>query len=175
MISAVSSAAYNALAVPGAPGRGRPAEAGGGSGLTPEEQQRVKELKATDRKVRAHELAHQAAGGNLAGGATFTYVLGPDHQRYAVGGEVPIDVSPGRTPEETLRRAAQVRAAALAPADPSGQDRQVAAQAARLEQQARQEQAAAGDADGAPASAAVEAYRKVARDGESAGGFSAVA
>ncbi|HNQ75671.1 MAG TPA: putative metalloprotease CJM1_0395 family protein, partial [Pseudothauera hydrothermalis] len=102
-------------------------------GLSPQAHQKVAELQRRDREVRAHELAHVAAGaGLIARGANFTYVTGPDGQRYAVAGDVRIDTSPGRTPEETLRRAEQVRAAALAPADPSPQDYAVAAEAARM-------------------------------------------
>jgi hypothetical protein len=56
-----------------------------------------------------------------------------------VAGEVGIRISPGRTPEETIRIAARVRAAALAPADPSPQDRRVAAQATRMQMQAARE------------------------------------
>ena len=72
-------------------------------------------------------------------GANFTYQTGPDNRRYAVGGEVQINVGPGRTPEETLRRAQIIRAAALAPAQPSSQDRAVAASAGQMEQEARAE------------------------------------
>jgi hypothetical protein len=111
--------------------------------LKPAEQRIVEHLAETDRQVRAHEAAHQAAAGGLGGAATFTYKTGPDGKSYAVGGEVPIDMSPGRTPEETLARARQVRAAALAPADPSGQDLAVAAQATQMESIAREQIAAA--------------------------------
>ena len=51
------------------------------------------------------------------------------------------EVITGRTPDETIQRARQIRAAALAPADPSGQDRAVAAQATQMEQNARMEKA----------------------------------
>ncbi len=100
----------------------------------------IEQLKARDREVRAHEQAHVAAAGGLAqGGPSYTFQYGPDGQAYAVGGEVNIDTSAGRTPEETIAKAKQIRAAALAPADPSGQDRAVAAAAAQLEAQAQQE------------------------------------
>ena len=100
----------------------------------------VRSLQARDQQVRAHEQAHLAASGGLAtSGASYTYQKGPDGVNYAIGGEVSIDVSAGRTPEETIARAITVRAAALAPADPSGQDRAVAAAASQLEQQARGE------------------------------------
>lgn len=108
--------------------------------LTPEQQRQVQQLKEIDRKVRAHEQAHLSVGGDLVrGGATFSYQTGPDNQRYAVGGEVSIDASPGRTPEETIPKAQHIRAAALAPADPSAQDQSVAARAARMEGDARTE------------------------------------
>ena len=108
--------------------------------LTPEQQRQVQQLKETDRKVRAHEQAHISVGADLVrGGATFTYQTGPDDQRYAVSGEVSIDASPGRTPAETIPKAQHIRAAALAPADPSAQDRSVAAKASAMEANARVE------------------------------------
>ncbi|MCL1826220.1 MAG: hypothetical protein FWG26_09860 [Betaproteobacteria bacterium] len=108
--------------------------------LSSADRRQVEELKSTDRAVRAHEAAHMAAGGSLVtSGASFSYETGPDGQRYAVAGEVGIDTSKGRTPEETLARADQIRAAALAPADPSGQDRAVAAAAAQMAADARAE------------------------------------
>ncbi|MDR2092389.1 MAG: hypothetical protein LBP58_03590 [Azoarcus sp.] len=108
--------------------------------LSSADQRRVEELKTTDRAVRAHEAAHMAAGGGLiTSGASYSYETGPDGQRYAVAGEVGIDTSKGRTPEETLIRAERIRAAALAPADPSAQDRAVAAAAVQMAAEARTE------------------------------------
>lgn len=108
--------------------------------LSDEAQATLRQLQATDRKVRAHELAHLAASGGLATGApSYTYQKGPDGVNYAVGGEVSIDTSPAKTPEETIAKAATIIAAALAPADPSPQDRAVAAAASQLAQQARAE------------------------------------
>lgn len=107
--------------------------------LTPEQQQEVNRLKAIDRQVRAHEQAHMAAGAGVTGGASLQFTRGPDGRQYAVAGEVTINVSSGQTPEATLERARRIQAAALAPVDPSPQDRAVAAQAAMLEAQARLE------------------------------------
>lgn len=108
--------------------------------LSDEAKAIVRSLQARDQQVRAHEQAHLAASGGLAtGGASYTYQKGPDGASYAIGGEVSIDVSAGRTPEDTIARAATIRAAAMAPADPSGQDRAVAAAASQMEQQARAE------------------------------------
>jgi hypothetical protein len=73
-------------------------------------------------------------------GAQYEYEKGPDGKKYAVGGEVQIDTSkvPG-DPEATLKKMQAIRSAAMAPASPSAQDRRVAAQATRLENQARLE------------------------------------
>ena len=111
--------------------------------LSEEEQEQVQELKQRDTEVRAHEQAHLAAAGSYAkGGASFEYQTGPDGRRYAVGGEVQIDTSPVEgDPQATVQKMQQVRAAALAPGSPSGQDRAVAAQAAAAIQEAQAEQA----------------------------------
>lgn len=112
---------------------------GNGQTLTPAQQQQVKELKARDQKVHQHEQAHMAAAGGLAtSGANYSYQLGPDGNRYAIGGEVSIDTSPGSTPQQTVARARQIQQAALAPADPSPQDRNIAAAAARMAAEALQ-------------------------------------
>lgn len=58
---------------------------------------------------------------------------------YATAGEVPIRMQKGRTPEETIANARQVVAAAMAPADPSPQDYKVAANALKMEFEARAE------------------------------------
>jgi len=107
--------------------------------LSEEEKSQVEQLKARDREVRAHEAAHKAAGGvHVRGGASFSYQRGPDGVNYAVGGEVSIDTSAvPNDPEATLRKAETIRAAALAPAEPSSQDVSVAAQATQMAAQAR--------------------------------------
>lgn len=110
------------------------------SSLTEEELRELTELKTRDAEVRAHEQAHlSAAGGFAAGGAGYTFQQGPDGKRYAVGGEVPIDVGKERTPQATIEKMQTIRRAALAPANPSAADRQIAAQASATEAQARQE------------------------------------
>lgn len=105
-----------------------------GSGFTQEEKLLVEELQKVDAEVRAHEMAHIAAGGEyITSGATFSYQQGPDGKNYAVGGEVSIDTSPvPGDPEATLQKMQRVRAAALAPAQPSSQDLKVASNAASL-------------------------------------------
>jgi hypothetical protein len=109
------------------------------SELSEEERKKVEELKRIDQAVKAHEQAHKAAGGQyVRGGANYEYRRGPDGKLYAVGGEVQIDVSAVEgDPEATIKKMETVRRAALAPQDPSPQDRRVAAEATRRENRAR--------------------------------------
>ncbi|MFA5083115.1 MAG: putative metalloprotease CJM1_0395 family protein [Hydrogenophilaceae bacterium] len=115
----------------------RPVQVPGQAQLTPEQQQQVLKLKQADQKVREHEAAHLSAGAGLTSGASYQYTRGPDGKQYAVAGEVKIDVSPAQTPQQTIDKAKRIQAAALAPADPSSQDRAVAAQAAQMAMQAQ--------------------------------------
>lgn len=103
------------------------------------EQQEVQSLKQRDQEVRAHEQAHAAVGGQYAGSPSYDFQTGPDGRRYAVGGEVSIDIGEESSPEETLRKMQQVKAAALAPADPSPQDLRVASEATQKAFEARSE------------------------------------
>jgi len=107
--------------------------------LSDDEKIVLKELQARDCEVRAHEAAHQAAGGGMTGGASYTYEKGPDGQMYAIGGEVSISTKEGATPQETIANARQIEAAAMAPANPSGQDFAVASSAKIMEMKAQQE------------------------------------
>lgn len=107
--------------------------------LTDQEKKQVEELKRIDREVRNHEQAHLSAGGGIVvSGPTYQYQRGPDGKQYAVGGEVQIDAAPiPDDPEKTIIKMQQVRAAALAPAEPSAQDRKVANEASRNQANAR--------------------------------------
>ena len=115
-----------------------------GEDLSPEQKREVEQLKKRDREVKAHERAHMAAGsGVVIGGANYEYQRGPDGKMYAVGGEVNIDTSRENEPAQTIRKMQEVKRAALAPAQPSAQDRSVAAQASQVEAEARIELAQA--------------------------------
>ncbi len=111
-----------------------------GKELSEKEQRQVRLLEKIDADVKAHEAAHQAAAGGLARGKSFGYTVGPDGRRYAISGEVKIDTSVvPNNPSATIAKMQIVRRAALAPGDSSGQDRSVAAQAAKAEAAARQQ------------------------------------
>ncbi|ABC32034.1 conserved hypothetical protein [Hahella chejuensis KCTC 2396] len=120
------------------PRRSAPDDSGGG--LSESDLAAISQLARRDLEVRQHEQAHVSVGGLYAGAPQYSYSRGPDGRSYAVGGEVPIDVSlvPGN-PEATIRKMEQVRRAALAPAEPSTQDRSVAARATQAILQARSE------------------------------------
>lgn len=142
-----------------------PTETRAPSELSEEERRVVEELKARDREVRAHEQAHAAVGGQYAGMPRYEYQTGPDGRRYAIGGSVSIDVSPiPDDPEATIQKMEQVKRAALAPAEPSSADRQIAALADRQRAAAQADlialraEARSGGADGASdASSAIAA------------------
>lgn len=102
-------------------------------GLTAAQLSVIEKLQSRDHQVRAHEMAHVSAGGQyVTSGINFSYQKGPDGIMYAVGGEVGIDLSPiPNNPPATISKMMVVRNAALAPSDPSPQDRSVAAAASR--------------------------------------------
>ena len=106
--------------------------------LSEDEKRLVLDLQSRDAEVKAHESAHQS-GGASTGAATFSYQQGPDGKMYAIGGEVSISVKSGSTPQETIANARAVMSAALAPADPSGQDQAVASSAAMMIAKAEQQ------------------------------------
>ena len=104
-------------------------------------QLKLQKLRQRDREVRTHEMAHVLAGGPyVIGGPHYIFVVGPDGKLYAVGGEVKIDLSPvPNDPDATIRKAETIKRAALAPANPSAQDRAVAAKAEQMAMKARME------------------------------------
>lgn len=107
-----------------------PQDPAGQARVTEQELAKIQELSDRDREVRAHEAAHQAAGGRYTGPATYSFERGPDGKMYAVGGEVSVDTSKvADDPRATIEKMRTVHAAALAPANPSAQDMRVAAQA----------------------------------------------
>lgn len=111
-----------------------------GERLSPEERSELRELRSRDLEVRQHEQAHQAVGGQFAGPVSFTFQRGPNGQLFAIGGQVSIDTSPvPDDPEATISKMQVVRAAALAPAEPSPQDIQVAQEATSQMLEARAE------------------------------------
>jgi hypothetical protein len=103
------------------------------------EQNQLTKLQQRDAEVRAHEQAHASLGGQYASSPEYEYERGSDGRRYVVSGKVSIDISKAATPQETLLKADQVKAAALAPAKPSVQDLRVATEATQIALEARAE------------------------------------
>jgi hypothetical protein len=113
----------------------------------------ITELKQRDQEVRAHEAAHASVGGSLASAPSYTFERGPDGKKYAVAGEVSIDISPvNGDPRATIAKMQKVHSAALAPAEPSSQDISVASTASQLILKAQSEllQELASQAQGDP-------------------------
>jgi hypothetical protein len=101
------------------------------------------ELKLRDQEVRTHELAHASVGGATTGAPSYTFEVGPDGKKYAIGGEVSVDLAKiDGDPRATISKMQKVHAAALAPANPSIQDTRVASSAAKIILQAQSELAA---------------------------------
>ena len=118
----------------------------------------------------------------MRGGPSYEYTTGPDNKRYATGGEVNIDTSKAENPEATVRKAQVIYRAAMAPAEPSSQDRSVASEAKQMEAEARQEIAeqrresapagseGSGAAEGGSSEETGEAGAEAAANGENATG-----
>lgn len=97
------------------------------------EKQIILSLESRDKEVRNHERAHAAVGGAYTGAPSYAFEIGPNGKKYAVEGEVSVDVTPvAGDPKETIAKMKKVQAAALAPANPSAQDIRVAASASSI-------------------------------------------
>lgn len=137
--------------------------AANGEPLTEEEQAELQDMKSRDEEVRVHEQAHQSAGGQYASAPHYEYENGPDGKRYVTDGSVNIDVGEESDPQATIDKMQVVKRAALAPAQPSAQDRRVYAEAIQKEAEARRElnekrqEEAASATQGADAAQSTEA------------------
>ncbi|GAA0817838.1 putative metalloprotease CJM1_0395 family protein [Colwellia asteriadis] len=100
----------------------------------------IRQLASRDQEVRAHENAHASVGGATTGAPSYSFDVGPDGKKYAVSGEVSVDLSVvSGNPQATIKKMQQVHAAALAPANPSAQDIRVAANATKIILEAQSE------------------------------------
>jgi hypothetical protein len=94
----------------------------------------------TGKCLRTSKHTVAAGGALVRGGAHFSYQQTPDGCNYAIGGEVSIGgAEVSGDPEQTTRNAEQIQRAAVAPANPSAQDRAAAAQTAATATRARRE------------------------------------
>lgn len=136
--------------------------------LTEADLARIRQLSLQDSQVRLNEEAHVRVGGQYAGSPSYDFETGPDNRQYAISGEVSFNDTPiAGNPEATIRKLSIVKKAALAPAEPSTQDRAIASKAsngitqaqAQLRAQQLQEQAkaASDEADAKLAESRAEA------------------
>jgi hypothetical protein len=112
-----------------------------GPALSAGRQVMADRLRNIDGEVRAHEQAHLAALGPFARGPVeYSYIIGPNGQMYAVGGSIAVDLQPvPGDPEATIRKAQAIIRAAYSPTSPSGPDMHVAAEAYRMEMEAKRQ------------------------------------
>ena len=124
------------------------------------EKQVIRNLEIRDKEVRTHEMAHAAVGGAFTGSPSYSYEIGPDGKKYAVEGEVAVDLTPiAGDPKETIAKMKKVQAAALAPASPSAQDTRVAASASGIIAEAQAELIALNSEDAEVKPTAGNLYR----------------
>ena len=101
-----------------------------GKELTLEQQEELLHLQQRDQEVRVHEQQHASVGGQHTGTPSYDYKTGPDGKQYVVEGSVSVNLSPvAGDPNATIDKMRQVKAAALAPAQPSTADKNAAAAA----------------------------------------------
>ncbi|WP_087036588.1 putative metalloprotease CJM1_0395 family protein [Oceanisphaera profunda] len=111
-----------------------------GKELTMEQQEELLQLQQRDQEVRVHEQQHASVGGQHTGTPSYEYETGPDGKQYVVEGSVSADLSPiAGDPNATIEKMQQVKAAALAPAEPSSADKNAASRADQLIVEARAE------------------------------------
>lgn len=98
-------------------------------------------LGKRDEEVRVHENDHLTEAGQWAqGGPEFELYTASNGRSYAIGGKVHVDVSEiAGDPAATVEKMKTIQRAALKPAAPSQQDRNVAAEAAGKEAKAMRE------------------------------------
>lgn len=99
------------------------------------EQEKQALIKKNYNEIYAHELAHKSAGGHLAG----AIVIERNAEGIPFAGHVAIKMPTlnQANPQQTIDDANTVIRSAMAPADPSGQDYKVAAQARVIKSQAQ--------------------------------------
>lgn len=99
------------------------------------EQQRQALINKNYSEIYAHEAAHKAAGGSLAG----AIVIEKNSDGIPVAGHVDIKMPAldKNNPDKTIQDANTVIRSAMAPSDPSDQDYKVAAQASSIKMQAQ--------------------------------------
>ncbi len=104
------------------------------------EEKQLNQLQIRDQEVRSHERAHVAVGGVVTGTPSYSFEVGPDGKKYAVSGEVSVDLSKVvGNPQATIAKMQKVHAAALAPINPSIQDVRIATAATNIIAQAQSE------------------------------------
>ncbi|MGI2260995.1 putative metalloprotease CJM1_0395 family protein [Shewanella sp. GXUN23E] len=116
-------------------------------------EQELVQLQQRHMEVTSHEQAHVTVGGHYAQSPSYRYETGSDGKKYAVDGEVQIDISEvPDDPQATLIKMQKVYAAAMAPVDPSIADIRVATEALKKinvakQQLAQERQQAIADLD----------------------------
>ena len=97
-------------------------------GRTAAEEKLLGDLERIDKEVHEHEMQHYLMAQPYARSPEYFYVIGPDGRRFAVSGLTAFDATPiAGDNDATIRKLDALVRAALAPREPSEEDRRVAA------------------------------------------------
>jgi len=97
-------------------------------GRTAAEEKLLGDLERIDKDVHEHEMQHYLMAQPYARSPEYFYVVGPDGRRFAVSGLTAFDATPiAGDNDATIRKLDALVRAALAPREPSEEDRRVAA------------------------------------------------
>lgn len=88
----------------------------------------LEKFKKSDSNIKAHEQSH-AAGANTTSPIKYSYQTGPDGKLYAVGGEVRLDTSIPKDPNEASFKLSKLQSAASVSDGMSSADSNIAIQA----------------------------------------------
>lgn len=134
--------------------------------LTTTEQTEIQNLKERDQEVRIHENKHKSIGGAYAQSPSYSYTTGPDGKQYIIDGSVSISLSEEKNPQDTIKKMEQVQKAALAPQEPSGADRRVAAEAIQIANRARAQVLKENTEDNISNTSSTYANKQASKDNE---------
>lgn len=84
-------------------------------------KEKIEKMKAWEKHVKSHELAHALVGGKGVSSASYVYTYGPDGKKYIQGGKVSVQIPKGLN-EASLQEIKRLKRATAASADTSPVD-----------------------------------------------------
>lgn len=109
--------------------------------LSEAERQEVRRLRSQERRLSMAQNAQRQLAGPYARSVSRSFRNGPDGVGYAVDGSISLDTTASSSPQENLKKAQTLRAAAMASGQPSASDMEAIARANQMEAKAQLEMA----------------------------------